>query len=85
MDGNIITLLIGALGGAMISALTGFLTTFINNRHSFRLEKEKDRYEYEKHTNRMLYKYLEELERDYYITMFSDASKTFHHADKHAI
>lgn len=76
---TIIVALTSAIGGVLISTLAGFLTVYINNKHSFRMVKEKDKYEYEKYTNRMLYKYLEELEVNCYVTNFADSRKTFNH------
>jgi len=76
MDANIITILISAFGGALVSSLTGFLTIYVNNKHSFRMAKEKDKYEYGQYTNRMLYKYLEELERECLFYTHVDLSET---------
>ena len=76
MDSNIITILISALGGVLITALAGFITLFINNKHSLKMAKEKDKYEYEQYTNRTLYKFLEELERECLITTTLDQVQT---------
>ena len=80
-DSSILAILISAFGGAVISAFTGFLTIYINNKHSFRMAKEKDKYEYVQYTNRMLYKYLNELERECYIATQADSSETLRRAD----
>jgi len=80
MDSNIITILISAFGGAVVSALTGFLTVYINNKHSFKMLKEKDKYEYEQYANKMLYEYLVELERDCLIHINKNPVETIHRA-----
>jgi len=80
MDSNIITILISAFGGAVVSALTGFLTVYINNKHSFKMLKEKDKYEYEQYTNKMLYKYLVKLETDCLIHINKNPQVTIHRA-----
>jgi len=76
MDTSIITILVSALGGALVSSLTGFLTIYFNNKHSFRMAKEKDKYEYGQYTNRMLYKYLEELERESQLVTHENPQET---------
>jgi len=76
MDTSIITIFVSALGGALVSSLAGFLTIYFNNKHSFRMVKEKDKYEYGQYTNRMLYKYLEELERESQLVTHPNAQET---------
>ena len=90
VDNVAITILAGATG-ALISAFFGILTTYLNNkhslktthlnnRHSLEVIKEKDRYEYLQYTNRMLYKYLVELERECGLVTSKDGSEVIRHA-----
>ena len=82
MDTSIITILVSALGGALVSSLTGFLTIYFNNKHSFRMAKEKDKYEYGQYTNRMLYRYLEELERESQLMDYLNVDEMYNEARK---
>ena len=67
----VLTVLLSATGGALISSFSGFLNTYSNNKQSFKMLKEKDKYEYTQYRNRYLLNYLEELERE--CTLFSSA------------
>ena len=44
MDTSIITILTSALGGVLVSSLVGFLIVYINNKHSLRMAKERNKY-----------------------------------------
>ena len=82
MDSTILTVFASATGGVLLTVLGGFLTTYLNNKHSFKMEKGKDKFEYVQYRNRMLYKYLEKLELECRLTSYKDTNKTVEHANK---
>jgi len=82
MDSSILTIFASATGGVLLTVLGGFLTTYLNNKHSFKMEKGKDKFEYVQYRNRMLYKYLEKLELECRLTFYKDINKTVEHASK---
>jgi len=82
MDNTIVTILLSATGGALISAGTGFLSEHLKRKHSFKMLKEEDRYEYIKEKERWLSEFLTELEREYVFVHAKDIHETINHAGK---
>ena len=77
---TVLTIFLSATGGVLITALASFLNTYSNNKHSFKIMKEKDKYEDLKYKNQILYKYLEELERKYLLGTSHDMMETLQNA-----
>lgn len=71
-DRDLVVLLIGAMGGAFVSGLIGFLTTVTNNKHALRIREKNDEYSDKREKQNVLAEFLEELVTKHLIRVHHD-------------